>query len=116
MSPDLCKPNKALRTTLKAFLRTEEKKREKDRQAAALPPPSLPTPAASEPTAVETDSHLNGLTDNAVEKTEKLEESQISPVVEPNSKPATDVAPVVTAENNAREDVSSEAPEAVLTV
>jgi hypothetical protein len=37
VSPDLCKPNKALRTTLKAFLRTEEKKREKDRQSAATP-------------------------------------------------------------------------------
>lgn len=34
VSPDLCKPNKALRTTLKAFLRTEEKKREKDRPSA----------------------------------------------------------------------------------
>lgn len=33
LSSDLCKPNKALRTTLKAFLRTEEKKREKDRQS-----------------------------------------------------------------------------------
>lgn len=39
LSSDLCKPNKALRTTLKAFLRTEEKKREKERQSA--------TPAAT---------------------------------------------------------------------
>lgn len=39
VSPDLCKPNKALRTTLKAFLRTEEKKREKDRPAATPAPP-----------------------------------------------------------------------------
>lgn len=45
VSPDLCKPNKALRTTLKAFLRTEEKKREKDRQSAAPPTPSNITPA-----------------------------------------------------------------------
>ncbi|KAI2713930.1 hypothetical protein CBS147354_7574 [Penicillium roqueforti] len=45
VSPDLCKPNKALRTTLKAFLRTEEKKREKDRQSAAPPTPSSITPA-----------------------------------------------------------------------
>ncbi|KAJ5384101.1 hypothetical protein N7517_002012 [Penicillium concentricum] len=45
VSPDLCKPNKALRTTLKAFLRTEEKKREKDRQSAAPPTPSIITPA-----------------------------------------------------------------------
>lgn len=34
ISSDLCKPNKALRTTLKAFLRTEEKKREKEREQA----------------------------------------------------------------------------------
>ncbi|OQD82880.1 hypothetical protein PENANT_c019G04396 [Penicillium antarcticum] len=42
VSPDLCKPNKALRTTLKAFLRTEEKKREKDRQAAITSSPATP--------------------------------------------------------------------------
>lgn len=47
VSPDLCKPNKALRTTLKAFLRTEEKKREKDRQCAA--PPSDPAPVDVNP-------------------------------------------------------------------
>jgi hypothetical protein len=42
ISSDLCKPNKALRTTLKAFLRTEEKKREKERQERqeAQPAPS----------------------------------------------------------------------------
>ncbi|KAJ6008261.1 hypothetical protein N7540_012237 [Penicillium herquei] len=47
VSPDLCKPNKALRTTLKAYLRTEEKKREKERQAAAPPTPTVPTPVES---------------------------------------------------------------------
>lgn len=59
LSSDLCKPNKALRTTLKAFLRTEEKKREKDRQSAT---PATgagagtveDTPAASEQPATET--------------------------------------------------------------
>ncbi|EKV06641.1 E3 ubiquitin-protein ligase RBBP6 [Penicillium digitatum PHI26] len=45
VSPDLCKPNKALRTTLKAFLRTKEKKREKDRQSVAPLTPSNVTPA-----------------------------------------------------------------------
>lgn len=45
VSPDLCKPNKALRTTLKAFLRTEEKKREKDRQSAAAPSDAVPVDA-----------------------------------------------------------------------
>lgn len=49
VSPDLCKPNKALRTTLKAFLRTEEKKREKERQSAAPPTPTASEPAPTEP-------------------------------------------------------------------
>ncbi|RAK96749.1 uncharacterized protein BO80DRAFT_215611 [Aspergillus ibericus CBS 121593] len=40
ISSDLCKPNKALRTTLKAFLRTEEKKREKERQSATPATPA----------------------------------------------------------------------------
>ncbi|PWY89616.1 hypothetical protein BO94DRAFT_464220 [Aspergillus sclerotioniger CBS 115572] len=40
ISPDLCKPNKALRTTLKAFLRTEEKKREKERLSATPATPA----------------------------------------------------------------------------
>lgn len=59
VSPDLCKPNKALRTTLKAFLRTEEKKREKERQSAATPTPVADTPAQSEhiPTEVPTDQN-----------------------------------------------------------
>lgn len=56
LSSDLCKPNKALRTTLKAFLRTEEKKREKDRQsatpAALAEAPVDGTPAPSEQPAV----------------------------------------------------------------
>ncbi|RMJ25306.1 hypothetical protein PHISP_03838 [Aspergillus sp. HF37] len=45
ISADLCKPNKALRTTLKAFLRTEEKKREKERQQATPSTPVDTTPA-----------------------------------------------------------------------
>ncbi|KAJ5489752.1 hypothetical protein N7539_004642 [Penicillium diatomitis] len=44
VSADLCKPNKALRTTLKAFLRTEEKKREKERQSAAPVTPTTTSP------------------------------------------------------------------------
>ncbi|KAJ5223985.1 hypothetical protein N7468_008527 [Penicillium chermesinum] len=46
VSPDLCRPNKALRITLKAYLRTEEKKREKERQAAAPPTPTTTNPPA----------------------------------------------------------------------
>lgn len=52
VSPDLCKPNKALRTTLKAFLRTEEKKREKDRPSAT-PAPALSTPTETETAAAQ---------------------------------------------------------------
>ncbi|KLJ08793.1 hypothetical protein EMPG_15761 [Blastomyces silverae] len=47
LSADLCKPNKALRTTLKAFLRTEEKKREKDRPPAPQAPTAEPEPNKS---------------------------------------------------------------------
>ncbi|OJD28108.1 hypothetical protein ACJ73_00505 [Blastomyces percursus] len=47
LSADLCKPNKALRTTLKAFLRTEEKKREKDRPLAPQAPIAEPEPNKS---------------------------------------------------------------------
>lgn len=65
ISSELCKPNKALRTTLKAFLRTEEKKREKERQSATpaisngvtpadVTPAQLETPAVSETPASKT--------------------------------------------------------------
>lgn len=47
VSSDLCKPNKALRTTLKAFLRTEEKKREKDRQSTITPADDASAPTDS---------------------------------------------------------------------
>lgn len=53
VSPDLCKPNKALRTTLKAFLRTEEKKREKERQSTAPVTPVISTPAEKDTTPAE---------------------------------------------------------------
>lgn len=49
VSPDLCKPNKALRTTLKAFLRTEEKKREKDRPSTTPVVTTAPAPASNIP-------------------------------------------------------------------
>ncbi|KAJ5988130.1 hypothetical protein N7481_003340 [Penicillium waksmanii] len=64
VSPDLCKPNKALRTTLKVFLRTEEKKREKERQsAAATPTPAVETPAPSEQPPIEVPVENNGTAD-----------------------------------------------------
>lgn len=53
VSADLCKPNKALRTTLKAFLRTEEKKREKERQSAAPATSEIDTSVENEATHAE---------------------------------------------------------------
>jgi hypothetical protein len=54
ISSDLCKPNKALRTTLKAFLRTEEKKREKERQSATPATINDATPVQGTPVPRET--------------------------------------------------------------
>lgn len=53
ISPDLCKPNKALRTTLKAFLRTEEKKREKERSSATPATPAADLPVDTTPSQAE---------------------------------------------------------------
>lgn len=53
ISSDLCKPNKALRTTLKAFLRTEEKKREKDRPSTT-PTVATPVDGAANQTGAQT--------------------------------------------------------------
>jgi hypothetical protein len=50
----LCKPNKALRTTLKAFLRTEEKKREKERDRPQQEAQQDATPEVSQALPVET--------------------------------------------------------------
>lgn len=66
VSPELCKPNKALRITLKAFLRTEEKKREKERQATAPPTPTTTTPTQSEKTSLER-NEPNGNPEQTVE-------------------------------------------------
>jgi len=46
LSADDCKPNKSLRLTVKAFLKNEEKKRDKIR-AEAVPP--TPAPATLQP-------------------------------------------------------------------
>ncbi|KAL4933330.1 uncharacterized protein BDV17DRAFT_287001 [Aspergillus undulatus] len=74
LSSDLCKPNKALRTTLKAFLRTEEKKREKERQAARPATPEAPasTEEASAKQDTQQDSNpvetpANGITPDVTE-------------------------------------------------
>ncbi|KAJ8613330.1 hypothetical protein MRB53_037017 [Persea americana] len=39
LTPDDCKPNKALRLTVKAFLKNEEKKRDKDKEVAQIVAP-----------------------------------------------------------------------------
>lgn len=57
---------------MKAFLRTEEKKREKDRQTPAPPIPSVPTPA---PAPVENDA---GPTENSTEESTTREQTHAS--------------------------------------
>ncbi|KAL4749205.1 hypothetical protein BDW72DRAFT_178831 [Aspergillus terricola var. indicus] len=69
ISSDLCKPNKALRTTLKAFLRTEEKKREKERQERQEAQPATSdeaAPALAEEASVRQESQQDS---NVVEET-----------------------------------------------
>lgn len=60
ISSDLCKPNKALRTTLKAFLRTEEKKRERERPSATPATPTAATPADGATTPAEAQAAAAG--------------------------------------------------------
>ncbi|WEW56998.1 hypothetical protein PRK78_002457 [Emydomyces testavorans] len=66
LDADLCKPNKALRTTLKAFLRTEEKKRERERPlanpAAEQVAPTTVTPSQTT-TPAAAPFHSNGVTE-----------------------------------------------------
>lgn len=53
LSADDCKPHKALRTTIKVFLRTEEKKRESNRPKDTTPiTPVEPPPASATPSVV----------------------------------------------------------------
>jgi hypothetical protein len=63
MSQDLCKPNKALRNTAKAYLKTAEKKLADERgkaEAANAPTPAVvaPTPARDTPTPAPIDSQV----------------------------------------------------------
>jgi len=59
---ELCKPNKALRTTIKVFLRTEEKKREtqKVKDQTELPPPPPVTPVVVGTAGVD-GAHIAGM-------------------------------------------------------
>ncbi|OCK76501.1 hypothetical protein K432DRAFT_306203, partial [Lepidopterella palustris CBS 459.81] len=47
LSADDCKPNKALRLTVKAFLKSEEKKRDKERAGTKPITPVTPAPSAT---------------------------------------------------------------------
>lgn len=109
LSSDLCKPNKALRTTLKAFLRTEEKKREKDRQSATPATGTATaedTPVPSEQLA--TRAPVSALEDqNVVEERSEmvpsaeapLEEQPVDSKPEAGGEPASDVIPEAAAED-----------------
>lgn len=112
LSSDLCKPNKALRTTLKAFLRTEEKKREKDRQSAT-PATAATATATAEDTPVPseqlaTPAPVSALEDQNVveERTEMVssaevprEEQPVDSNLEAGFEPASDVIPEAAAED-----------------
>lgn len=123
LSSDLCKPNKALRTTLKAFLRTEEKKREKDRQSAtpAAPAEAAPvdgTPAPSEQPAATPAPHIPAAA--APEEQAPVEEQpKVAPAAEvpPEEYPAADSQPVEAGEepvSGANAEVTEEAQSQVV--
>lgn len=106
LSSDLCKPNKALRTTLKAFLRTEEKKREKDRQSAtpAAPAETAPvdgTPAPSEQLAATPAPDTPGAV-VPEEQAPAEEQPEVAPAAEvpPEEHPAADSQPVEAGEEH----------------
>ena len=111
LSSDLCKPNKALRTTLKAFLRTEEKKREKDRQSATpaagtatagdTPAPSEQPAAATPPAAPEDQNVMEG-------------KPEVAPLIEAplEDQPAADPKPVEASEEAVLDAVPEIAAEA----
>ncbi|KAH1287062.1 hypothetical protein KXW19_006654 [Aspergillus fumigatus] len=107
ISPDLCKPNKALRTTLKAFLRTEEKKREKERQSATPAISNGVTPADVTPAQSETPVASEAPASNTVAEIPegKLHSSDVagdeSSTVVTGAEPSDTVAENVTDTNQA---------------
>lgn len=117
----LCKPNKALRTTLKAFLRTEEKKRERERpssKAVESPAPALtPTPAPTEPPSEEPTPPIiepqqpNGASEQSASQTFENHIVGDAPAEEEKPEPAgtesSSVDPVAQQETPTSEPVSS---------
>src|ERR1700760_2045876 len=79
ISADDCKPNKSLRLTVRAFLKSEERKREKEK-APAVQTPTLDNapssaitaveqpPTVAEPTKIHRESHVET---NGAERSEK---------------------------------------------
>lgn len=89
VSAEDCKPNKSLRTTIKVFLRTEEKKREAARlKEAKASPPATPfvveTPAPVEPTTAEISKDAPPAEVKAEEATsaEQIEQTSAKPADE----------------------------------
>lgn len=97
----MCKPNKALRTTLKAFLRTEEKKREKEREQGTPTTPVDSVPADAAP-KLDTPQPTNTPQENHVEEKVSDPTSDSLPV-----QPSIEQLVEVTTEN-----ASGEHPEA----
>ncbi|KAK5164723.1 hypothetical protein LTR04_001670 [Oleoguttula sp. CCFEE 6159] len=104
MPPDDCKPNKALRLTVKAFLKSEEKKRDKERREAAPTenvtpaPPTLATVTRSDETtaivpengtpAAASDGTNVVASVNADENVKQTEiQTDLAPITEPQDVP-----------------------------
>ena len=67
LSAEDCKPNKNLRMTVKAFLKSEEKKRSKDLEAATPPVQPSETPAVAIPSVEASSEVPNGTSHVEVE-------------------------------------------------
>jgi len=84
VSADDCKPNKALRTTIKVFLRTEEKKREALRlKEAKNTPPATPAPIPTPVDPVPVTPPKSEISEPKAEEQAVVEEP--TPAVEPES-------------------------------
>ena len=88
-----CKPNKSLRLTVKAFLKSEEKKRDKERATSTVSAPATPvtpavpgsaeTPSAKEGSIDSKELHQEGSTIAGASEFEQKDENQQA--AEPNN-------------------------------
>ena len=113
ISSDLCKPNKALRTTLKAFLRTEEKKREKDRPSTASQTPAPITSADGNPAQREVTVNVETSDGHTLKNTT---EHVIGPNTEVAEQPLQEANAVDQPANNGAETDLAEAADPVAQV